>query len=437
MKIGLEAISFDIPKHYLNMSDLAYARGVDPAKYLIGLGQKEMSVASPCEDTVVLGASAAQRIFKDFNVDPDSVSMLIVGTETSVDHSKPVSSYIHQIIGLSSACRVFEIKHACYGGMAGLGIAVNYILSGRAMGKKVLVIASDIARYGKNTAGEPTQGAGAVAMLVSDNPLLLEIDYQFEGFFSKQVMDFWRPLYSKEAIADGHYSIMCYLEALKGSYKMFRQSVIQQFNTSNEANEGLFSDKFSACLYHVPFVKMAHKAHQRLLEIDSEFLFKKKTNQFNSAVLNYQNRVGRFLELNASVGNIYTGALFLSLYNLLKQYAKELKGKQVSLFSYGSGCTAEFLSGKISDGAAEVIEKSTSMQLFAERKLVSVAQYEEMMDASAKMDLNNEERIFDPSIWKLNRSIVYDGTRDNKRIYRIDGKILNEEYLASPKTLMV
>jgi hydroxymethylglutaryl-CoA synthase len=60
-----------------------------------------------------------------------------------------------------------KIKHACYGAMAGLTAAVNYILSGRAKGRKVLVIASDIARYGKDTAGEPTQGAGAVAMLVS------------------------------------------------------------------------------------------------------------------------------------------------------------------------------------------------------------------------------------------------------------------------------
>ena len=29
--------------------------------------------------------------------------------------------------------------------------------------------------------------------------------------------DFWRPLYSKDAIVDGQYSVTCYLDALEGA----------------------------------------------------------------------------------------------------------------------------------------------------------------------------------------------------------------------------
>ena len=40
---------------------------------------------------------------------------------------------------------------------------------------QVLVIASDIARYGFGTAGEATQGCGAVAFIVKSEPRLLVI----------------------------------------------------------------------------------------------------------------------------------------------------------------------------------------------------------------------------------------------------------------------
>ena len=60
LKIGIEAIAFDIPEHYLDMAELADARGVEPSKYTQGIGQKQMSVASPCEDTVVQALRGSQ-----------------------------------------------------------------------------------------------------------------------------------------------------------------------------------------------------------------------------------------------------------------------------------------------------------------------------------------------------------------------------------------
>src|SRR5687767_1914110 len=104
-----------------------------------------MAVASPCEDTVTLAAGAGRLLLKNFDIDPDEISLLIVGTETGVDHSKPVAIYVHQLLGLTQKCRAFEVKHACYGAMAGLSMATNWVLSGRARGRKALVIASDIA----------------------------------------------------------------------------------------------------------------------------------------------------------------------------------------------------------------------------------------------------------------------------------------------------
>ena len=65
------------------------------------------------------------------------------------------------------------MKEACYAATAGLNYAKLHVATHP--DSKVLVIASDIARYGVGSSGESTQGAGAVAMLVSKNPRILEL----------------------------------------------------------------------------------------------------------------------------------------------------------------------------------------------------------------------------------------------------------------------
>jgi isopentenyl-diphosphate delta-isomerase len=298
--------------------------------------------------------------------------------------------------------------------------AVHYLMSGKSHGKKALVIASDIARYGRGTPGEPTQGAGAVAMLVSDKPNLVELDSQIEGFFSKQVMDFWRPVYSKEAFADGHYSINCYLEALSESYKGYQESLAE--NKVYAPKSGAFSQNFIAQLYHVPFVKMAQKAHQKILEVDRGAPFEKDSPELESFKKDFYARVSPYLDLNSKVGNIYTGALFLSLINFLENQGKLGVGKRFSLFSYGSGCAAEFMSGVVGEGASLLSDRFPYEKQLAERKKLSIEEYEKILDSCAKIDLNNES-VCNTSQYGLVGSIVYLGTKDHKRIYDVDGKI--------------
>ena len=163
--IGIDAITYSIPKAYVALPDLAAARGIPAAKYTSGLGTLEMAVASPEEDPVTLAVNAARRLFQLSGRAPAEIGLCIVGTETAVDHSKPIASYLHGLLGLPRTCRVFETKHACFGGTAGLLAAVDWIAAGQAHGLKsaqrkprvALVICSDIARYPLGSAGEPTQ----------------------------------------------------------------------------------------------------------------------------------------------------------------------------------------------------------------------------------------------------------------------------------------
>ena len=305
--VGVDAIAFSGPASFLALEDLATARHVNPDKYLIGLGQHKMSIASPCEDTVTLAVAAGKKALDTFAIDPASIGTLIVGTETGVDHSKPVAVYVHELLGLDQNCRTFETKHACLGATAGLTTSIDWIVSGRARGKKALVIAADIANYGAHTAGEPTQGAGAVAMVISASPRLLDIHTQHIGDYTKQVMDFWRPLYSQHPIVDGHFSIDCYLEALTQA----RQTALSDTPSSPNLH---------AWLYHVPFVKMAKKAHQRELELTLRRQLNTDDASDKQILSESYNRLtAPYLTLNAQVGNIYTGSLFLSLIDWLRQ----------------------------------------------------------------------------------------------------------------------
>ncbi len=401
--VGIDGLAFAGPAAYVDLADLAQARGVDPAKFTRGLGQHRMAIASPCEDTVTMAVEAGAQVLQAFDIDPAEIGTLIVGTETGVDHSKPVAVYVHDLLGLNERCRTFETKHACYGAMAGLTSSMDWIASGRARGRKALVIASDIANYGLGTPGEPTQGAGAVAMLVDRQPRLLEIQPASIGDYTRQVMDFWRPLYSKYALADGQYSIQCYLDALAAA----REDAVG-------SRQDLLGE-LQACLYHVPFVRMAFKAHQRELEMEmGQAISKDEPEQWHQLQDSYAKRCAPWLTLNAEIGNIYTGSLFLSLIDLLRKAGSKLAGQQVSLFSYGSGCGATYCLGKITECAGEWEARLDPSAQLAARRRLSIDEYEYMVRAGEHAD---RLESLNPDDYGLSGGLYYTGTRDDRRHY--------------------
>lgn len=369
MRIGIDVMSFAVPRAYLDLTDLAQARGVAPSKYVQGLGIAQMSVAGPDEDPVTLAVDAARRLFVGTGRSPSEVGLCIVGTETAVDHSKPIASYLHGMLGLPSACRVFETKHACFGGTAGLMNALDWIASGSARGRVALIVCSDIARYPLHSAGEPTQGAGAVAMLIRENPRLVELEAGQTGCFSANVHDFWRPLYRKDALVDGQFSVQCYLEALTGAYADWQQ--IQRDHATAR-------DRLVRTCYHVPYGKMAKKAHQRRCAIDglSEA----------DADRSYQQEVESSLRLPSQVGNIYTGSLYLALLSLLHHEAQDLVGQRIGLFSYGSGCAAEFFAGRICPTAPALLQQLDVTAPLRARHRLTIPAYEALRQGDAGAD---------------------------------------------------
>ncbi|NBB92598.1 MAG: hydroxymethylglutaryl-CoA synthase [Gammaproteobacteria bacterium] len=402
-------MAFRGPECYVDMEDLARARGVPPEKFTQGIGQRQMAVVTPCEDTVTMATLAGREALDAFDIDPDEIGTLIVGTETGVDHSKPVAVYVHELLGLPATCRTFETKHACYGAMAGLTSASDWILAGRARGRKALIIASDIARYGVGTPGEPTQGAGAVAMVVSSKPRLFAFDTSIEGDYTRQVMDFWRPLYSKYAFADGHYSIQCYLDALEACWE-------DAVRTAGGSHEAFALSELDACFYHVPFSSMAKKAHHRHWEVELGRRVERDAPESGEIATSYRRLVEPWLSLNAVVGNIYTGSLFLCMVDYLRRISSEREGRPVSLFSYGSGCGAALSVAHVSDGASAFKEAVDPGEHLSGRRRLGIEEYEQITRAAESAD-QNEAGEADPSRWGLAGNLYYVGTVDHQRRY--------------------
>jgi hydroxymethylglutaryl-CoA synthase len=366
--VGIDAIGIAVPQGYLELADLAEARGVPPSKYVEGLGVRRMAVAAPWEDPVALAVNAARRLFASSGADPEQVGLCVVGTETAVDHSKPIAAWLHRLAGLPQRTRSYEAKHACFGGTAGLLTAMDWILSGSARGRTALVVCTDIARYPVRTAGEPTQGAGAVAMLVSARPRLLTLEPGVSGSYTSEVNDFWRPLDRKDAVVDGHHSVDCYLDALAGAYGAWTEAC---------AAADVHGD-LARRVYHVPYGKMARKAHRHSRMIDGL--------AEADADATFASEVASSLALPAEVGNIYTGSLYLALASLLHHDANAIERQRIGLFSYGSGCVAEYFAGRVVAGAGAFAAQLGLDAALTDRRRYSVAEYEAIRAQDAIAD---------------------------------------------------
>jgi hydroxymethylglutaryl-CoA synthase len=385
VNIGIDKIGFYAPAYYVDMVKLAEARGIDPDKFTIGIGQDEMALPPITQDAVTLAANAALQVIDE--EDKEKIDLVLFGTETGIDHSKSAAVYLHQLLGLNSYARSVELKQACYSATAGIQMAKGHIALNPE--SRVLVIGSDVARYGLKTGGEATQGAGAVAMVLSKDPKLLSLDKE-STYFTNDIMDFWRPLYSDTAFVDGKYSNEQYIHFFNTVWDKYKEE------------SGRTLEDFAAMTFHVPYTKMGIKALRTIMDEASESHQEKLKENYKTSII-----------YNRKVGNIYTGSLYLSLLSLLEQTENLKEGDRIGLYSYGSGAVGEFFSGIVQPNFKEYLNKEGHEEIFNARKEISVEKYEELFEqvlpadgAAIKLDESTDT------------SPVYlAGIEDHKRIY--------------------
>ena len=372
MKAGIEAINVYCGSAALDINDLAKARHLDNDRFQ-NLLMKQKTVPMPYEDPISNGVNAAKPILDRLSQEEkDQIDLLITCTESGIDFGKSMSTYIHHYLNLNRNCRLFELKNACYSGTAGFQMAVNYILSQTSPGRKALVVCTDIMRMSVVEGGmdmtfaEPSSGSGAVAILVSDRPIVFQVDPGANGYYGYEVMDTCRPVPDSEA-GDSDLSLLSYLDCCENAYREYEKRV-----------EGAdYETTFQYLAFHTPFggmVKGAHRSNMRK--------FKSVKPDYIEA--DFQKRVMPSLKYCQRVGNIMGATAHLALVSTIEN-GNFVSPKRIGVFSYGSGCCSEFYSGIVTSQSQEEVRQFQIEKHLDERKMLSMAQYENTFEVNAKL----------------------------------------------------
>jgi len=386
VKVGIDRIGFYTPRWYVDMAKLAKARHEEPGKYLIGIGQSKQAVIPNTQDAVTMAANAADQIINDNN--RDQIDLVLFGTESGIDNSKSAAIYLQHLLQLRADIQSVELKQACYAMTAGIQLAKDHVLAHPA--SKVLVVGSDIARYGLHTAGEPTQGGGAVAMIISADPKILAIE-EPSAHYTADIMDFWRPLYATEAVVDGKYSSQEYID--------FFDRTLTEYQTKTKSS---LAD-LQAVIFHLPYTKMGLKALKSVLNRTDERHANQLLREFEYSRI-----------FSREVGNLYTGSLYLSLLSLLVNSENLKSGQKIGLFSYGSGAEGEFYVATLQTNFQTAIESGSIKKVLEDREELSISEYETMFNS--QMPLTDDNFVTND---KLDSAKFYlAGQKDQQRLYQ-------------------
>ena len=211
-RIGISGLASYIPPYRVWLEDWCRWTNNQWPKIREVVG-RSFRVRGPDQSVYTMAATAVIRLIKQYDIDPERVKFLGLGTESSTDNSAGaiiVKGMVDRALEsqgkppIARSCEVPEFKHACLGGVYGMKGAIRHLaLDG--VGSQAIVVCADIAEYARGSSGEPTQGAGAVAMLLEEDPKLASVDLINSGSASDyRVQDF--------PVFNGKYSTTCYID---------------------------------------------------------------------------------------------------------------------------------------------------------------------------------------------------------------------------------
>ena len=435
MKTGIDAIAFDIAKIHLPIKTLANARNIEPEKLEKGLGLIKMTLPDVYQDAVVFGANALTKLIQGNNINLYEISRIYVGTESGIDSSKPIASFLLSVIEEKfgedslSECDAVDFTFACIGGVDSLQNCLDFIRLNPE--KKAIVVTTDIAKYDLNSTGEYTQGAGALAMLVTSNPRIIAFDNNW-ATNTKGLFDFFKPyrtiskseitgnfnnepwfenmeseieIHKEQPVFDGQYSNQCYMDRTRNAYFSFKKL---------KNSEETIYDSWESIIMHLPYSFQGRRMLSEIYTLDS----KTKILSGNEDASEYQNKLKEVskseeyknfvnqkllpAELASSlIGNLYTGSIFMGLLSTLAHFydsEKEIAGKNFGFLAYGSGSKSKVFEGEIQSTWKEQISKVKLFETLKESQEIDFQTYEKLHKKEQKIAVRNPK-----SEWVLDR----------------------------------
>jgi len=448
-KIGIDAISYYVPSIYVAISDLAECRQIEYAKLHKGLGLHRMAIPDADEDAASFAANALLKLIEENNLDPRTLGRIYLGTESSLDGAKPTSTYAVEAVEAALTtkygerclknCDVLDMTFACIGAVDAMHNSLDWIKAGK--GRKAIVIASDLAKYELGSTGEYTQGAGAVSLLLCENPSIVSISDTW-GVASQSVGDFFKPrrkfdkletfkntaallgtkltsdeaqnlmekdtssfwsdgqadfeIFKEEPVFDGPYSNECYQDRISEALEHFK----------NQKPLNVLKD-WHHLLFHLPYAYQGRrmivanwvswlKDNQSIQDLyddigqpaseqDSEWLRNvSKTTKYQEFITQ---KIERGERASSDIGNMYTASIFMALLSLLNSAYEDdsnISGNKIGFFSYGSGSKSKVFEGTIERNWKIKIKDSNLFEYLNKRKAISIEAYEQLHNGSQK-----------------------------------------------------
>lgn len=363
--VGILAAEVYFPSTYVRQEDLERHDGAPTGKYTVGLGQQGLAFVGDREDVVSMALTALRRLLDRHGVSPLEIGRLEVGTESSVDSSKSIKSYLMTVLEEAGNTDVegVDCVQACYGGTAAVQNAANWVESRSWDGRYAVVVMADVSVYAAGPA-RPTSGAGAVALLIGpDAPLALERG--MSATHMSHAYDFYKPSGLYPAV-DGQLSVYCYLSTLDACLARyaakFEKRQGRPFRAETDADHVLF---------HAPYNKLVQKAFARVVYHDlvkhgevpealgaageglkdgshprapTTMPRELEKALMAHAYTQYDLKVRPSTCIARQCGNMYTASMWAGIPQLIETTGAALEGRRILLYSYGSGIAASMFS---------------------------------------------------------------------------------------------
>ena len=439
--VGIDDISIYLPSLVFSIEELANARNIEPAKLQKGLGLLEMAVPDTSEDVITMAAEAVIDVVRKNGLQPSDIGRIYVGTESMVDGSKPIASYVLGVLTryfeLNQVdptplknCDTVDMTFACIGAVDAMLNSLDWIRLNP--DRKAIVVATDWAKYDLDSPGEYTQGAGAFAVLLSANPGLVRIGKEV-GVGMQCEHDFYKPLrlrvdfnddvssngldekhlgrstyaeHKDTPVYDGQFSNQCYTDRIVEAFHHYM---------SGSGSEKLL-DSWSRMIFHLPYAYHARRVFPVVFldHLAGSDTLETLANELDLDVAEFANpgketlravaksdRYRRFVndkiadgeKASSRVGNMYTGAVFLSLLSTLVYAQDDLSDQQVGFFAYGSGSKSKVFAGTVTPGYKSKVERIELPKRLDGRKGISLQQYEYLHRNKLLVNLDSRDRI--------------------------------------------
>jgi len=444
MQVGIDDLAIYVPKLYVDYKDFAEARGIAPQKLEYGIGIKKMALVDTNQDPACMAANACLKLMQRNHLHPQDVGRMYVATESALDESKAMNSFVigmlEQVYGEGSFEHAggIECKFACVSGSYALYDNTNWIRAEENNGKAAIVIVSDIAKYDIGSSGEYTQGAGAVAILIKENPRLLAFDKKVASTIIKNEYDFYRPCGRETPLVNGNYSNLLYLIQVRKAFDSYKEKAVRTGLINLKDGESI-TDHIDLFSVHLPYRKMGEKALAYLLRHEWRYLprwkyiikevgmeeplpkdprgtiesiladteFMKADEKFRRAFVQtsfynevFEKKIASSLEASSIIGNLYTASMYMGFRSLLEfEYKKgiNLETKRVGFGSYGSGSSAMVFSGVIQPEYEKIVKRMNLEEEIGPRRKVSMEEY---------VELHENGISFNDSILRTNKEFI-------------------------------